>query len=123
MNSNLSSCGVCVKLKFTVVAPDGTYILTYAQWARERRRYTVGIATSKALEDYLRNRIRKGTDVALPSIALAEFIGCSYLVQVAPGVIVLRRAYILNADSVAAIRYMEHRNFDEKIAFVLHSTE
>lgn len=33
-----------------VVAPDGTYVMTYTQWARERGRYTVGIATSKNLE-------------------------------------------------------------------------
>jgi predicted GH43/DUF377 family glycosyl hydrolase len=35
-----------------VVAPDGTYILTYTQWARDRGRYTVGIATSKDLENW-----------------------------------------------------------------------
>jgi hypothetical protein len=48
--------------------------------------------------------------------ALAGFIGCSYHVQFAPGAIILRRAYILNADSVAASRYTELRNFDDKIA-------
>ncbi len=32
-----------------VVAPDGTYVMTYTQWARDRGRYTVGIATSTNL--------------------------------------------------------------------------
>jgi predicted GH43/DUF377 family glycosyl hydrolase len=35
-----------------VVAPDGTYVMTYTQWARDRGQYTVGIATSKNLEDW-----------------------------------------------------------------------
>ncbi len=35
-----------------VVAPDGTYVMTYTQWARDRGEYTVGIATSKNLEDW-----------------------------------------------------------------------
>lgn len=33
-----------------VIAPDGTYIMTYTQWARDRGHYTVGIATSRNLE-------------------------------------------------------------------------
>jgi predicted GH43/DUF377 family glycosyl hydrolase len=33
-----------------VVAPDGTYVMTYTQWARDEGHYTVGIATSKSLE-------------------------------------------------------------------------
>ncbi len=35
-----------------VVGPDGLYVMTYTQWARERGEYTVGIATSKNLEDW-----------------------------------------------------------------------
>ena len=35
-----------------VVAPDGTYVMTYTQWARDRGQYTVGIATSKNLRDW-----------------------------------------------------------------------
>ncbi len=35
-----------------VVAPDGTYVMTYTQWARDRGQYTVGIATSKNLSDW-----------------------------------------------------------------------
>ena len=35
-----------------VVAPDGTYVMTYTQWARDRGQYTVGVATSKNLEDW-----------------------------------------------------------------------
>jgi predicted GH43/DUF377 family glycosyl hydrolase len=35
-----------------VVAPDGTYVMTYTQWARDAKRYTIGIATSKNLEDW-----------------------------------------------------------------------
>ena len=35
-----------------VVAPDGTYVMTYTQWARDRGQYTVGIATSKNLKDW-----------------------------------------------------------------------
>ncbi|MGA7155540.1 MAG: glycoside hydrolase family 130 protein [Acidobacteriaceae bacterium] len=35
-----------------VVGPDGLYVMTYTQWARDRGRYTVGIATSKNLEDW-----------------------------------------------------------------------
>jgi predicted GH43/DUF377 family glycosyl hydrolase len=35
-----------------VVAPDGSYVMTYTQWARDRGQYTVGIATSKNLEDW-----------------------------------------------------------------------
>ena len=35
-----------------VVGPDGTYVMTYTQWARDRGEYTVGIATSKNLEDW-----------------------------------------------------------------------
>lgn len=33
-----------------VEAPDGTYVLTYTQWSRERQSYSVGIATSRDLE-------------------------------------------------------------------------
>lgn len=32
-----------------VVAPDGTYVMTYTQWARDKKQYTIGIATSKTL--------------------------------------------------------------------------
>ena len=35
-----------------VVAPDGTYVMTYTQWARDAGQYTVGIATSKNLEKW-----------------------------------------------------------------------
>jgi predicted GH43/DUF377 family glycosyl hydrolase len=35
-----------------VVAPDGTYVMTYTQWARDRGQYTVGVATSKNLKDW-----------------------------------------------------------------------
>lgn len=35
-----------------VVAPDGTYVMTYTQWARDRGQYTIGIATSKNLEGW-----------------------------------------------------------------------
>jgi beta-1,2-mannosidase len=35
-----------------VVAPDGAYVMTYTQWARDAKRYTIGIATSKNLEDW-----------------------------------------------------------------------
>ena len=35
-----------------VVGPDGTYVMAYTQWARDRGEYTVGIATSKNLEDW-----------------------------------------------------------------------
>lgn len=35
-----------------VVGPDGTYVATYTQWARDRGQYTVGVATSKNLEDW-----------------------------------------------------------------------
>jgi predicted GH43/DUF377 family glycosyl hydrolase len=35
-----------------VVAPDGTYVMTYTQWARNRGRYDIGIATSTNLEDW-----------------------------------------------------------------------
>jgi predicted GH43/DUF377 family glycosyl hydrolase len=32
-----------------VQAPDGSYVVTYTQWARDRGTYTIGIATSKDL--------------------------------------------------------------------------
>ena len=32
-----------------VESPDGTYVLTYTQWSRELKRYSVGIATSRDL--------------------------------------------------------------------------
>ena len=32
-----------------VQAPDGTYVLTYTQWSRDRGVYTIGLATSKDL--------------------------------------------------------------------------
>ncbi len=35
-----------------VIGPGGTYVMTYTQWARDRGQYTVGIATSKNLEDW-----------------------------------------------------------------------
>jgi predicted GH43/DUF377 family glycosyl hydrolase len=35
-----------------VVGPDGTYVMTYTQRAKDRGEYTVGIATSKNLEDW-----------------------------------------------------------------------
>lgn len=35
-----------------VVAPDGTYVMTYTQWNREAKQYTIGIATSKDLEEW-----------------------------------------------------------------------
>jgi predicted GH43/DUF377 family glycosyl hydrolase len=35
-----------------VIAPDGTYVMTYTQWARDRDQYTVGIATSKDLQKW-----------------------------------------------------------------------
>jgi predicted GH43/DUF377 family glycosyl hydrolase len=35
-----------------VIGPDGTYVMTYTQWARDRGEYTIGIATSKNLEDW-----------------------------------------------------------------------
>ena len=35
-----------------VVAPDGTYVLTYTQWARDKGRYTIGIATSTDLLEW-----------------------------------------------------------------------
>jgi predicted GH43/DUF377 family glycosyl hydrolase len=35
-----------------VVAPDGTYVMTYTQWARDAGQYTIGIATSKDLEKW-----------------------------------------------------------------------
>lgn len=35
-----------------VVGPDGMYVMTYTQRARDRGEYTVGIATSKNLEDW-----------------------------------------------------------------------
>jgi predicted GH43/DUF377 family glycosyl hydrolase len=38
-----------------VVAPDGTYVMTYTQWARDRGQYTVGIATSKNLKDWTKH--------------------------------------------------------------------
>jgi len=34
------------------VAPDGTYVLTYTQWARDQGTYTIGIATSKDLVEW-----------------------------------------------------------------------
>jgi len=35
-----------------VVGPDGTYVMTYTQRAKDRGEYTVGIATSKNLEEW-----------------------------------------------------------------------
>ena len=35
-----------------VIGPGGMYVMTYTQWARDRGQYTVGIATSKNLEDW-----------------------------------------------------------------------
>lgn len=35
-----------------VVSPDGTYVMTYTQWARDTGHYTIGIATSKDLEKW-----------------------------------------------------------------------
>jgi predicted GH43/DUF377 family glycosyl hydrolase len=35
-----------------VQGPDGTYVLTYTQWARDRQRYSIGIATSRDLQHW-----------------------------------------------------------------------
>ncbi len=35
-----------------VIGPDGTYVMTYTQRARDRGEYTIAIATSKNLEDW-----------------------------------------------------------------------
>ncbi len=35
-----------------VEAPDGSYVLTYTQWSRERNAYSVGIATSQDLQHW-----------------------------------------------------------------------
>lgn len=35
-----------------VEAPDGSYVLTYTQWSRERNSYSVGVATSKDLQHW-----------------------------------------------------------------------
>jgi predicted GH43/DUF377 family glycosyl hydrolase len=35
-----------------VQAPDGTYIVTYTQYARDRATYTIGVATSRDLEHW-----------------------------------------------------------------------
>lgn len=38
-----------------VEAPDGTHVLTYTQWARTRKRYTVGVATSRDLHTWMKH--------------------------------------------------------------------
>jgi predicted GH43/DUF377 family glycosyl hydrolase len=38
-----------------VQAPDGTYVVTYTQWARDRGTYTIGVATSKDLEHWTKH--------------------------------------------------------------------
>ena len=38
-----------------VQAPDGSYVVTYTQWARDRGTYTVGIATSKDLQHWTKH--------------------------------------------------------------------
>lgn len=38
-----------------VEAPDGTYVLTYTQWSRDRQSYSVGIATSPDLEHWVKH--------------------------------------------------------------------
>jgi predicted GH43/DUF377 family glycosyl hydrolase len=38
-----------------VESPDGSYVLTYTQWSRKRKAYTVGIATSKDLEHWTKH--------------------------------------------------------------------
>jgi beta-1,2-mannosidase len=35
-----------------VIGPDGTYVMTYTQSAKDRGEYTIGIATSKNLQDW-----------------------------------------------------------------------
>ncbi len=35
-----------------VVSPDGTYVMTYTQWARDAGQYTIGVATSKDLQKW-----------------------------------------------------------------------
>ena len=38
-----------------VQAPDGSYVVTYTQWARDRGTYTIGIATSKDLKHWTKH--------------------------------------------------------------------
>jgi predicted GH43/DUF377 family glycosyl hydrolase len=44
-----------------VEAPDGTYVLTYTQWSRKRQQWTVGVATSKDLEHWVKHGPAFGT--------------------------------------------------------------
>jgi beta-1,2-mannosidase len=38
-----------------VQTPDGSYVVTYTQWARDRGTYTIGIATSKDLKHWTKH--------------------------------------------------------------------
>jgi beta-1,2-mannosidase len=38
-----------------VQGPDGTYVVTYTQWARDRKVYTIGVATSKDLQHWTKH--------------------------------------------------------------------
>lgn len=38
-----------------VEAPDGTYVLSYTQWSRERNSYSIGIATSPDLQHWTKH--------------------------------------------------------------------
>lgn len=38
-----------------VQAPDGSYVVTYTQWARDRGTYTIGIATTKDLKHWTKH--------------------------------------------------------------------
>jgi predicted GH43/DUF377 family glycosyl hydrolase len=38
-----------------VQGPDGTYVVTYTQWARDRKTYTIGVATSKDLQHWTKH--------------------------------------------------------------------
>ncbi len=38
-----------------VEAPDGSYVLTYTQWSRERNSYSVGVATSTDLQHWTKH--------------------------------------------------------------------
>jgi len=44
-----------------VESEDGTYVLTYTQWARERNTYTVGVATSRDLRVWAKHGPAFGT--------------------------------------------------------------
>ncbi len=38
-----------------VEAPDGSYVLTYTQWSRERNSYSIGVATSRDLRHWTKH--------------------------------------------------------------------